>query len=226
MKTKLATLLAISLSLFISGCIDTNERISMNKDGSGSYQFEVVLDYKDIRYLMEEEAWSNLNLSTSYDSSSTFLAFVDKDAFSTADKALMSDVTMRLSNKAETELRFTGDVPFTDIETFNRKLLNFRTAGLNFLVTPKQEFSYSNGKLTTTLLQVSEEASIDEGQQAMADLFFSGRTATVVYELGSKVKKIDCDDARITSTNTVEISVPMAKAMMDDMDRVGVFKFK
>lgn len=210
---KIAILSTFFLAFICTSCLNIVEEVFLNKDGSGSYSMTVDMDemMSMMKSMMTEEQMQENDMFGAMDSAMQ----------ETLSKLRQIEGLSNVNHKAE-GFKYTITYDFRDIEALNQGTANgsmspgvdLNAASSNF-VLDKNVFERVNPPID----DIMDDDEVSENLE-MAKMLLSGATYKSVYHFPGKVKKVENEDANLSSdkkTVTLEvglIDVLEAKALM------------
>lgn len=220
-------LLLVTASLFfLTGCLEVLEDVYLNADGSGKYQ--VTMDMSELfsdpmlKGIIDEAAKEEANKADDepleMDSVMYFRDAPEFDQLSTADQALIKDVSIKMNaSESKGEMIMKMEFPFKNLDDFAKmgavmEKLDLGkddngAAGMlggNMFGTKGAQFVLNKRVLSRMPLpDASEILGDDKENLAMMKMFFQGATYTTVYHLPGKVKKTDIPNATVDGKTVI-----------------------
>lgn len=194
---KLIPLLLLAL-MFTSGCFNTNEEITVQKDGSGVYG--MTLDFSglfDMMQAMQQENDSSSAMGKmpgNMDTLIRFASFTDTSTqLTAAEKALMKDATMRMIMQ-EKEKKFLLQMrfPFKKLEDVQRIM----------------QLSQRNGNMMGKMLGGGAETGEEQPQAPDLNSYYD-----VTFKQGLLEKKINAEKLKVFQDNPQYEQLKMSSAL-------------
>ncbi|MEO0472010.1 MAG: hypothetical protein AAF206_20450 [Bacteroidota bacterium] len=226
MKTLLRILVILAVAVAPS-CLEIEEEISLNTDGSGTYAMTM-----DMNKMME--MMKGFGQGEDGDTPDAF-GKMDSSMQEAAAKLREIDGVSNVKHSSE-NYRFTISYNFDDVETLNESssqasfggddpMTGSLTGGgaSSFKWTPKS-FAKSNPDLSDLLSEDDEET---QGVMQMAKMMMADAKYTTIYHFPGKVKKMTNDEAELSlDKKTVTLEVGLVDILEGEAEVGNQIKFK
>ena len=140
MKRNLLLSLLVVVALFFTGCFETTEEITVNADGTGSYNMNMdmsgLFQFFDAMSSMDTSAASSKKKKEKMDTTITMRTFTDTAAnLTVAQKALLHDATMKMVMDEEAQqFKMNMAFPFKQLSDVEKIIaLSHSTSGTNIM---------------------------------------------------------------------------------------------
>ncbi len=228
-------------TLLLAGCIDITEKISLNKDGSGTYTLSF-----DMGELLSDPMMSGLVLSALQGEDGLF---AEGEAIELDTTVLFEDMpvppedidptiwqrvnmTMRISEK-ESLLRTTIHIPFSDVKEIEYVMNTMSQSGTDvsalseggFMDPSTMRFALNKKSLSRENTGNDSQPAMSEEDLAMLEMFLVDASYKVIYEMPGKVKSADFADAKIDG-NTASMEYSLLDIFKGNVSLNGELQFK
>ncbi len=225
----LPILTAAVLSIFMTGCFDIEEEVTLNRDGSGRYQ--VSMDMSEIGDMIasfaEEEGMGS-----------------SEDMFGTMDSALQaqSETLKQIEGISKVAYSiegytFTSSFQFEDVLALNEALAQSNSDPNNqfMQLTQGAKFSWKAGtfeKINPPIKDAMDQVGMggdeanEEGME-MAKMMLGSASYTTIIHLPNKVKKVSNAKSDIQPDGrTVKTEISFADLMTGEATAGTIIKYK
>ena len=225
MKKFLIRLLLIVTPFFATACLELEEEISLNKDGSGTYSMTIDMNemMEMLQGLLSEEQLAETGGG---------MGQMDSTMESTAETLRSTDGISNVRHKTE-NYRYSLSYDFSNIDVLNSTSSSSFGSQLNLGMGSDEDERYEWSPKTFERLPISLENLLDEAgeenEQAieMAKMMLGDASYKMIYHMPGKVKKISNDQAELSEDKkTVTLSVPLIELMEGEANLGNKIKFK
>lgn len=221
MKTLKVLLMALGVSLALSGCITIRETITLKKNGSGMMAYRI--DMSGAKKLMEQFGGEETSENAAKSIDSMYLAMKDKlstvkGVSGIANKSIPKDMIMEVQFK------------FINLESLNAALLVLRdSVDENDAINNRIVMDGKTITRYTSLANMNGQSfdSIEEEQLEMMKGFLEGAKYEYTLILPGAVKSATNSYSKV-SGKTVTVSIPMLDILQNkgDVDMSTVIELK
>jgi hypothetical protein len=220
MKIKVAAALLVAITMFYFSCIDTEERIIVNKDNSGIYL--VTLDMGNMLKMVQQMG-GNQNDSAKVpekkDSTMYFKPFVDTSTTLTAEeKQMLRDGSLRLKvDEAANVMKIEIKLPFKNISDLPKLRANYVNAmnKVNMMNKLSSKGDSDSGEAEMPKDMSTANKSLNPAQDAYTFTAAPGK-------ISNKFTNKELFESKISQDSTVQMLQQMS-VMMGDMNYKTVF---
>ncbi len=202
--------LLVALAGLVTSCLDVEEEITLNQDGSGAYQ--QTIDLSEMMQMVE----GLMGESEEGGSAQEMLGAMDSAMQENVAKLRQVGGIGKVHYQLE-QYTYTLGYDFASIEALNAATAALAASGNEGLpgLNGKNSFSLDKRTLTRSAASVddifNEAGATEEDQQAleMAKMMLGNASMTTVYHLPGKVKNVDNQEASLSAdgkTVTIEMS--------------------
>jgi hypothetical protein len=228
-------LLGLSL-VFLTGCIEMLEELSLNKDGSGKY--EITFDMSEffdnpmMKGMLEEavnEGETDSPMSFTDTDTTIYLRDQPEVTGAVIQKATLH---MKMSEE-EGVYRMHLSFPFDDVDEIETFFQEFSALGGSEMAGPMGDgmfspsglFAFKKGKLSRKKAPAIDNSMLGGEEGEFMKMFLASAQYTSVYRLPGKVKKTTIKGAKVDG-NTVTIEQSLLEIMEGKAAVEGDITFK
>lgn len=243
---KLTILLLLTVSFFLTGCLDVVEEMYLNRDGSGKYSITIDMSglFEDefmksmIKSSLEQQEADGLNLGgNGLPEMDTIIYFKDMPAEQKGgnpefwnrvqSKIVMSETQGKFFTSINLDFASTADIAYLYDNIGKIGESNAQLGGLTGdggLLPNNVGYTFAKNILTRKTPKTAAKAEEGEDMEMMK-MFMGSANYRTIYHLPGNVKKVTIPKAKIQG-KTVMVEAPMLDMMDGKASMDGTIKFK